>query len=183
MDREACQSIGSQLDMTERLSLYNKYYNILLFPKTASIFKKNRLAKNKPNKIWLWDLGSHSFSKPMLELHDVQHIMYDAVDRMTSFLLIREPSAACPSDIISATESHFAQSHFLPGRAQILLISLVRAGNKIPVILMGTTQMSSVALNRPTGQLRLPCCSVTKSCPTLQSHGLQHSRPSCPSVY
>ena len=26
------------------------------------------------------------------------------------------------------------------------------------------------------------CCSVTKSCPTLRPHGLQHSRPPCPSL-
>ena len=25
------------------------------------------------------------------------------------------------------------------------------------------------------------CCSVTQSCPTLQPHGLQHTRPACPS--
>ena len=26
------------------------------------------------------------------------------------------------------------------------------------------------------------CCSVTQSCPTLQFHGLQHTRPLCPSL-
>ena len=24
------------------------------------------------------------------------------------------------------------------------------------------------------------CCSIAKSCPTLQPHGLQHARPPCP---
>ena len=26
-----------------------------------------------------------------------------------------------------------------------------------------------------------PCCSISQSCPTLQPHGLQHTRPPCPS--
>ena len=30
-------------------------------------------------------------------------------------------------------------------------------------------------------QCLLSCCSVTKLCPTLQPHGLQHARPPCPS--
>ena len=33
----------------------------------------------------------------------------------------------------------------------------------------------------PAGHLTPGCCSVTKSCPTLQPHGLQHARLPCPS--
>ena len=80
--------------------------------------------------------------------------------------------------------------HF-QGRKYMLLVFLLTSSfySSLSIILLGRKKFSSTILSSLVGLRikltwdRLLFCLATKSCPTLQPHGLQHTRLPCPSLF
>ena len=87
--------------------------------------------------------------------------------------------------------AHISQSSWiLPqrplGRPALVSITPLWPPKTVSVCTCGQGGLQTLRIrNTYSGQGQLPphplCCSVAQSCPTLPPHGLQHTRPLCPS--